>query len=272
MADVVVLGSLNIDVVVRAQRLPTAGQTVTGTSVERRPGGKGANQAAAAARAGVVTRLIGCVGDGDEGPAYRAALAERNVDVDGVRVPPDVATGHALVTVDDAGENTIVVVPGANEQVGDAEVQALRLQPADVLLLQLEVPVTAVRDAVRQARAVGCTVLLNPSPWQRLEDELLDACDTVIVNAVEAEELREAGFDMARAVVTAGSGDVRWGDVVVPAERVEDPVDTTGAGDAFAGALAAALAGGAEHRAALAAGVRAGAVAVLHDGAQDWRF
>ncbi|MBO1753926.1 PfkB family carbohydrate kinase [Allobranchiibius sp. CTAmp26] len=271
MGDVVVLGSLNVDVVVRAPRLPTPGQTVVGAHVERRPGGKGANQAAAAARAGAHTRLVGCVGEGDEGRSYLTALAQRGVDVSGVRVAVDVASGHAFVTVDDAGENTIVVVPGANDHVGRRDVDALRLSAVDVLLLQLEVPLDTVLDAVRRARSVGSAVLLNPSPYRHLEDELLDACDALIVNAVEADQLRGTGFDMSRAVITAGSGDVRWGDVVVPADRV-DPVDTTGAGDAFAGALAAALAGGADRRTALAAGVRAGATAVQHVGAQDWRF
>ena len=265
------LGSLNVDVVLRAPRLPTPGQTVIGTRVERRPGGKGANQASAAARTGAHTRLIGCVGDADEGRAYLAALAQRGVDVSGVRVASDTATGHAFVTVDETGENTIVVVPGANDHVGREDVDALRLNAADVLLLQLEVPLDTVLAAVRRARAVGCTVLLNPSPYRHLDGEILDACDALIVNAVEADQLRGTGFDMSRAVITAGFGDVRWDDVLVPAQRV-GAVDTTGAGDAFAGALSAALAGGADRRTALTAGVRAGATAVQHAGAQDWRF
>lgn len=177
MGHVVVLGSLNLDLVARVARLPGPGETVTAIGFVRRPGGKGANQAAAAARAGVITRLLGCIGADGDGAAYRDALLVRGVEVSGVRQVPGAATGHALISVDTDGENTIVVVPGANESAGDPEISALALAPDDVLLLQHEIPAPTVRAAARAAREAGCTVLLNPSPWRGLDRELFDACD-----------------------------------------------------------------------------------------------
>lgn len=269
MADVVVLGSLNLDLVARVARLPNPGETVTASDFLRRPGGKGANQAAAAARAGVTARLIGCIGSDDDGSAYCGALAAQGVDVSGVRQVSEAVTGHALICVDSEGANTIVVVPGANDSAGDAEVRALDLAHGDVLLLQQEVPAPTVRASVCAARDAGCTVLLNPSPWRGLDHELFDQCDALIVNAGEAERLQDAGYDVSRAIITAGSDGAGWGDLQVTAPET-NVVDTTGAGDAFAGALAAALAGGADHHTALRAGVAAGGQAVTHEGAQPW--
>lgn len=162
VGNVIVLGSLNLDLVARVSHLPSPGETVTATDFVRRPGGKGANQAAAAARAGAVTRLIGCVGSDEEGASYREALGKRGVDVSGVRTVPGTATGRAFITVGADSENTIVVDPGANESAGDPEVRALALGADDVLLLQHEVPAQTVRAAARAARDTGCTVLLNP--------------------------------------------------------------------------------------------------------------
>lgn len=240
------------------------------TDFVRRPGGKGANQAASAAWAGASTRLIGCVGS-DDGQSYREALATRGIDITRVRSVSDAATGHALIVVDDAGENTIVVVPGANAQVGTAEVNALDLQPGDVLVLQQEVPAEAVRAAARAGHDAGCTVVLNPSPWRGLDAELFDDCDVLIVNSGEADQLQTAGYDLSQAVVTLGSKGARWGGLHVPGESLL-PVDTTGAGDSFAGALAGALAAGVDHRSALEQAVAAGSRAVLHEGAQPWSF
>lgn len=268
MADVVVLGSLNIDLVAAVARLPEPGETLTATDFVRRPGGKGANQAAAAARSGASTRLIGCIGS-EDGQSYRQALATRGVDITGVRSVPDVATGHALIVVDEAGENTIVVVPGANALVAGSEVDTLDLREGDVLVLQQEVPADAVRAAARAGRDAGCTVLLNPSPWRGLDAELFGACDLLIVNEAESRQLRASGYDTSKVVVTAGADGARWGALHVSGESVT-PVDTTGAGDAFTGALAAALVAGAAPSAALEGAVEAGTRAVLHEGAQPW--
>lgn len=270
MADVVVLGSLNIDLVATVERLPTPGETLTARHFARRPGGKGANQAAAAARAGATTRLIGCVGSGD-GQSYRELLHARGVDISSVRFVPDIATGHALIVVDDFGENTIVVAPGANAEVGEHEIGALDLRAGDVLVLQQEIPAEAVRAAARAGRDAGSTVLLNPSPWRGQDAQLFGDCDTLIVNAGEAEQLRTAGYDVSQAVVTSGGEGARWGDLRAPGQAVT-AVDTTGAGDAFTGTLAAAIAAGADRRTALEQAVRAGSQAVLHEGAQPWSF
>lgn len=269
MGHVVVLGSLNLDLVARVGRLPDPGETVTAVDFVRRPGGKGANQATAAARAGAITRLLGCVGCDDEGSTYSDALAAHGVDVSGVRRVPGTATGRALISVDADGENTIVVVPGANGSTGDPEVHALALTPGDVLLLQNEIPASTVRAPARAGREAGCTVLLNPSPWRGLDRELVDDCDALIVNSGEAERLWEAGYDVSRAIITSGSDGARWGDLQGTAAEAE-VVDTTGAGDAFAGALAAMLARGADRKSALQAGVAAGGRAVTHEGAQPW--
>ncbi len=271
MGTVLVLGSLNVDLVVRAPRLPGPGETVCGTSLERRPGGKGANQASAAAQAGVSTQLIGCVGDDADGVTYLHGLAERGVDVSRVRVVPGITTGHAVVTVDDRGENSIVILPGANEQAGEPELGRLSTVAGDVLLLQLEVPMDVVRRAALAGRAAGCTVLLNPSPYQHLPPELVRACDALVVNAAEADLLVGDGYDLSRAVVTRGADGASWGGLQVRAERV-DVVDSTGAGDAFVGALAAALALGCSRQEALASASKAGARAVQHDGSQPWSF
>ncbi|MDQ2849550.1 MAG: PfkB family carbohydrate kinase [Actinomycetota bacterium] len=271
MADVIVLGSLNIDLVARVGHLPSPGESVTAVDFLQRPGGKGANQAAAAARAGASTRLIGCVGADDEGTMYRNALKTHSVDVCGVRAVSGEVTGRALIVVDCAGENHIVVVPGANGFTSEPEVRALHLRPDDVLLLQHEVPAPTVRAAARAAREAGCTVLLNPSPWRGLDRVLFDDCDALIVNVGEAEKLRDEGYDTSRAIITAGGEGASWGDLHVDAAHVA-VLDTTGAGDAFAGTLAAALAQGRDRDAALHAGVAAGGRAVTHEGAQPWSF
>lgn len=187
-------------------------------------------------------------------------LAEQGIDVYGVRVLPDVA-----------GENTIVVVPGANAEVGNGECDALDLHAGDVLVLQQEVPAAAVRAAARIGREAGCTVLLTPSPWRGLDAELFGDCDLLIVNEAEAEQLRATGYDLSRAVVTAGADGAKWGDLQVSGESVT-PVDTTGSGDAFTDALAAALSAGTGRCAALELAVHAGSQAVLHEGAQPWPF
>lgn len=271
MGHVVVLGSLNLDLVARVTQLPEPGETVTATAFVCRPGGKGANQAVAAAQAGAPTRLIGCVGDDDGGGAYSGLLASRGVDVSGLRTVPGAVTGRALISVDPQGENTIVVVPGANDSVAEPDLAVLQLSVGDVLLLQQEIPAAAVRAAARVGREAGCTVLLNPSPWRGLDQHLFDDYDALIVNSGEARRLQDAGYDVSRAIVTNGGEGARWGDLHVPAFEAQ-VVDTTGAGDSFAGALAAALSQGADHDTALRAGVTAGGRAVEHEGAQPWSF
>ncbi len=268
---VLVLGSLNVDLVTRVGRHPRPGETVTGEGLRRLAGGKGANQAVAAAATGAEVAMAGCVGDDAEGLAYRNRLAARGVDVSAVRVVPGEATGHALVTVADDGENTIVVVPGANALLDGREVAAVDgLGPGDVLLLQLEVPVPVVSTAARRASGRGARVVVNVAPWASLPPDVLAVADPVVANEHEMRALAEAGAPPRSLLVTFGPNGASWDGAVAPAHVVEpeEVLDTTGAGDAFCGALAAALARGADHDEALAAALAAGAAAVRHEGAQ----
>ena len=271
MPSVWVVGSLNIDLVAKVRRFPQPGETVGGADLHRRPGGKGANQAAAAAAAGATVRLVASVGDDETGRSYLDELNRRGVDVSGVLVRHGTPTGHALILVDETGENTIVVIPGANGLLTAADLSDFAAAPGDVVLLQLETPVEVVTVVIERARSAGATVILNLSPYRELDARLLECCDPIVVNEMENAQLEATGTKHESVVVTRGSAGASWGDAhaVAAAERV---VDTTGAGDAFAGTLAAALAMGKNRQAALSAAVVAGALAVEHDGAQDWEF
>lgn len=270
---VLVLGSLNVDLTTRVARHPSPGETVSGSGLSRRAGGKGANQAVAAAAAGARVAMAGAVGADEAGTAYRERLRTKGIDVDAVTITADQPTGHALIVVDQAGENTIVVVPGANATLTGVPAAVDTLGPGDVLLAVLEVPLDVVADAARAAHARGARVVLNLAPYADLPADVIALADPVVVNEHEARQLAAAGLDAGSLVITAGAAGARWGELQVPGHRV-DVVDTTGAGDAFCGALAAALAGrgdetrGAGRQRALAAGVAAGARAVGHHGAQ----
>jgi len=258
--DVYVVGSVNVDLVVTAASLPRPGETVAGGTFERHGGGKSANQAVAAARLGASVRMVGAVGDDDLGEEALALLAADGIDVSGVARLGDTPTGVALIVVDEAGENQIAVASGANAQLDAGTVErGLRAAAGGVALLGLEVPDAAVLAGARAARAAGLALVLNPAPARELPPELLHLSPLLTPNRDEARAL--AGEDdpeaAARAlaartgapvVVTVGAEGalVVDGDTLerVPAPRVE-VVDTTGAGDAFNGALACELAGGA---------------------------
>ena len=272
--DVYVVGSVNVDlVVVGLSSLPRAGETVSGGTFERHGGGKSANQAVAAARQGAAVRMIGAVGDDDLGEEAIALLEAEGIDVSAVQRLATAPTGVALIAVDDAGENQIAVASGANaELTAEAVERALAGAAAGgVVLLGLEVPDAAVLAGARAARAGGLGVVLNPAPARALPDELLALSPLLTPNRDEARALsgeddpEAAARALARrtgapVVVTVGADGALLadGDTLerIPAPAVE-VVDTTGAGDAFNGALACGLAGGA----ALADAVRT-AVAV----------
>ncbi|HEY2697944.1 MAG TPA: ribokinase [Pseudonocardiaceae bacterium] len=266
---VCVVGSLNIDVITHVNAHPTPGETVRGQGLTRLPGGKGANQALAAARSGAKTRLIGRIGDDEAGDAYRRGLSARHVDCSGVVVAPDTPTGTALIAVDEHGENTIIVVPGANEAMDEkaVEVEEHTIRSADVLVLQLEIPMPSVLRVAEIAVECGIRLIVNPSPWMPLPEQLLAAVDPLIVNEHEAAQLGSTAPESL--CVTLGSAGARWGGATSTAPKI-DVVDTTGAGDAFAGALAAALAAGADRTEALQAATHAGATACTWPGAQGW--
>jgi ribokinase len=283
--SVVVVGSINMDLVVQVPRLPAPGETVTGGDLFRNPGGKGANQAVAASRLGQRVAMVGCVGDDDSGTALAAALEDAGVDTSNVRVVPGVPTGTALIAVSPDGENQIVVSPGANARVspGDVTAAAGMLGAAMVTLLQLEIPIDTV---VAAASAAGGTVILNPAPAREVPEDLLALADVLVPNRMELSQLArvelprkvEEAVEAARrlsgpraVVVTLGpDGAVVVtpdGSTHVPGIRVE-AVDATAAGDSFCGALADALARGEGLEDAVRWAVRAAALTCTHVGAQ----
>jgi ribokinase len=273
MGAVVVLGSLNIDSVVEVERHPAPGETLLGGDLVKHFGGKGANQAIAAARAGARVRFIGRVGDDADGDAYLRRLAEFGIDTAHISRSAGVATGHAAIAVARDGENTIIVSPGANGRVTVGDLAPLAaLGPEDVLLGSLEVAPEVVAEAVRIAAGRGARVVLNLAPYAALPADVLGLADPLVVNEHE-NELLTAGLAEgeplpASVLVTLGSRGSRWGDVEVPAGAVTTVVDTTGAGDCYCGTLAAALAAGSTVADAMHAASTAAALSVSWEGAQ----
>ncbi|WP_308013948.1 ribokinase [Streptantibioticus parmotrematis] len=289
--DLLVVGSANADLVVGVERRPAAGETVLGSDLATHPGGKGANQAVAAARLGARTALLARVGDDAHGRLLLETQCSSGVDVSGVLVG-GAPTGVALITVDPAGDNSIVVSPGANARLTPEDVRAAgrSFDAARVVSLQLEIPLDTVAEAVRAAVRAGARVVLNPSPPAALPAQVLAACDPLVLNEHEArlllrddpasaQDTPEAWAEaLARlgprsvVVTLGGSGALaaRSGGAAVriPAPHVR-AVDTTGVGDAFTGALAWRLARGAELEEAVEYAVRVGAAAVTRAGAQE---
>lgn len=283
-----VLGSVNHDIIVFVDAHPAPGETVVAHSSQTGLGGKGANQAVAGVRAGVHTALISAVGDDAAGRELIAGVQAHHVDTTQVATVAGAISGTALITVDSHGENSIVVAPGAANAL-DARTVAAACSAAcaegSVLLAQLELPTDVVEAACLAAHAAGARVALNLSPAQPISEELLAICDPLIMNVHEAQEL--LGFAIAdntveravrrlaercvSVVITLGSDGAAFGDTAYVERRAAPQVavvDTTGAGDAFAGALAAALVQGNSLADAVERGIAAGAIAVQHVGAQ----
>jgi ribokinase len=274
---VIVVGSANVDQVLSVDRIPTPGETVLAHGMSSARGGKGQNQAVAAARAGARTTFIGAIGHDAFGDETLAGLVADGIDVSLVR-RVDSPTGMALIAVDGAGENTIIVDPGANSRLDhltSADVQ--EIGQADVLLVQLEIPMDTVVEASAAARAHGTTVILNAAPMGELPDGLLASLDILIVNEHEATTLRaQRSVDdltdlVPIVIVTHGSGGAVVHRAGVAESRVAAPrviaVDATGAGDTVCGAFAAALADGLEIARALEFAVTAASLSVEHFGA-----
>jgi ribokinase len=282
-------GSINMDLIVRSPRIPKPGETIIGSSFFTAPGGKGANQSVAAARAGGQVSHIGRVGKDDFGSALLSTMVDDKVNCDNIFVDADHATGVALIVVEDSGENSIVVASGANMQVSPEDVEKVKdqISSAEVLLLQLEIPIETVIFAASIAHQGGCRVLLNPAPAQSLPPELLQNVDILIPNESEThiltglpveddDQLRAAAtslldFGVETVILTMGQRGAlliqRNQTTHVPAFKV-DPVDTTAAGDAFVGAFAAGLAQGESLEQAVVRGNAAGALAATKLGAQ----
>lgn len=289
---IVVVGSSNTGLVVRADRLPRPGETILGGDLLITPGGKGANQAVAAARLGAQVHLIARLGTDFFGDHAEEMLGNMGVDLSGMVRDPDAASGVALITVDAHGQNAIVVAPGANYRLGPQDLLQARelLAAADLILCQNEIPAAAIDCVCQLARELGRPMLLNPAPItaQGIPPAWLRAASVLVPNQVEAAHLLgrpiatpEAAREAARGwvaegipvvIITLGSGGVvaatAEGDCHLPALPVT-PVDTVGAGDCFIGALAFALCSGQELQEALAFANAAAALAVTRPGAQQ---
>ena len=269
------VGSINMDLVVRVSRLPRPGDTVLGDRLHTIPGGKGANQAVASARLGARVRMIGRVGADAFGVDLVAGLGEDGVDTSGVAIDASEPTGAALIVVDRDGQNTITVAPGANSTVGDAEVMRLRqgLGPGDVVVLQLEIPLPAVLAAIEAAHEAGAFVILNAAPSAALAGRRMPNVDLLIVNEGEAAELGGQGLREsvgALAVTLGAAGSIVFEkdrETRIEPQRV-DAVDGTAAGDALVGAAAYSLARGSSVADAIRLGSAAGAAAVTKMGAR----
>lgn len=288
--DVVVLGSMNMDVVVSTTRIPRPGETVLGEDIRYLPGGKGANQAVAAGYLGSDVVFIGCTGDDDIGAQLRARLRRANVRVDHVRALPEISSGMALVVIDVAGENVIVVAPGANGRIAPTDLDACVdiIAGSVIAIAQLETPLPTVVRFAELCHQQGVPLLLNAAPYQPLPEALLSRIDYLVLNREEAGALTgvpttdrasaHAACEAASArgvphvVVTLGQdGCVALSDgrrIEVDAFPVE-VVDSTGAGDAFTGALGSALARGDDLVTALRFAAATGALACRQVGAQQ---
>jgi ribokinase len=284
------VGSLNMDLVTRAPRLPRAGETLAGQSFVTVPGGKGANQAVAAARLGASVAMIGCVGDDAYGEQLRSALLAEGIDCEAVTAIAGESTGVALIVVDDNSQNAIVIVAGGNGHVTSNVVDGFDalLSQAEVIICQLEVPMATVGHVLKRGRELGKTVILNPAPasgplpaeWYAWIDYLIPneseattltglPVDSVATADVAASALLASG--VGKVIVTLGEHGALFANKAssqhFPAPKVK-PVDTTAAGDTFVGGFAAALADGKSESEAIRFGQIAAALSVTRAGAQ----
>jgi ribokinase len=283
---IIVIGSINLDLIANVDRLPAPGETVHGSGFATAPGGKGANQALAAARAGVSVRMVGAVGKDSFAAEALALLRHGKVDLSGV-AETFASTGTALIMVGDDGENIIAVVPGANGSVLPGDLSKAFLRKGDVVLLQHEIPLQTVSAALEAARAAGSVTVLNTAPFSRDAAAFLGKADYVVANETEFDlyaeamslkgadrpaRMRDFAAQTGRTIVVTLGGDgvlaATPTDFLQVAALKITPVDTVGAGDTFCGYLAAGLSTGLALEQALARAAAAGSLACLKPGAQ----
>ncbi|TAE58982.1 MAG: ribokinase [Nostocales cyanobacterium] len=288
---IIVFGSINIDLVTTTPRLPLPGETLTGNSFFTTPGGKGANQAVALAKLGIPTHIIGRVGNDNFGVELIKNLQNYNVQTENIVIDETISSGIAVITVDEKGENNIIVIPGANGKVNQDDVNKLSslLPQTKILLLQLEIPLETVILALQKAKAANIKVILDPAPAPKnLPDEIYPLIDIITPNEIEASQL--VGFTVSEQETAAKAADVllqkgvkcaiiklgakgvycanKKESFYIPAFSV-NAVDTVAAGDAFNGGLAAALFEGKTLREAVVWGAATGALATTKLGAQS---
>ncbi|NLY29517.1 MAG: ribokinase [Firmicutes bacterium] len=285
----VVVGSINTDLVGKTQRMPRGGETILGSDFRMVPGGKGANQAVAVARAGGNVKMLGRVGDDLFGEQHLANFQDNGVDTQLVHSTPGVPTGVAIIIVDDGGENSIVVIPGANNSLTPADIEAAReiVETAQIVMLQLEIPMETVETVIRMAKGAGVPVILDPGPARPLDKALLALVDYLTPNEHEAQVLAgeeihnlDDAYRIAGKLLEYGTKNVllklggngviiatSQGMEHIPAHKVKAE-DTTAAGDSFAGGLAVALSEGFSLRSAVLFANAVGALSVTKLGAQ----
>jgi len=287
--SIVVFGSINMDLVARTPRLPGPGETITGTVFQTFPGGKGANQAVACSRLGAKTYMVGRVGGDEFGEKLKDELEKAGVDHENVVVDTMTSSGVALIAVEDSAENTIIVIPGANGQVDDQDLKRLEavLTKSEVLLLQLEIPLEMVMAAAKLAKENNVKVILDPAPAQMLPEQIYPLLDIITPNETETEllvgfplETKEDAAKAARILMGRGTSNViikmgSRGAFALMGDQEESfepyqvtTVDTVAAGDAFNGALAAALSENLPVEKAIQWGMAGGALSVTKEGAQ----
>jgi ribokinase len=287
--EIFVIGSLNMDLVVRTTRLPQAGETLAGSEFHLIPGGKGANQAVAASRSGANTHMIGSVGDDAFGEIMLESLRNANVDVNGVSRLNGISTGTATIIVEESGENRIIIIPGANGRVTYDLVEQKwdLIARSDMVILQHEIPLTTVHSIIKNCQQQNIPVLLNPAPMYPIPMDILSAMDTLVVNEAEAANLTEisiGGLDSAKesarkifqsgvktVIITLGENGAillnKNGSIYHPGYKIP-VVDTTAAGDTFVGGYAASITEGKSSTKALEYACAASAIAVMKLGAQ----
>ncbi|MCR8634796.1 ribokinase [Paenibacillus radicis (ex Xue et al. 2023)] len=286
---IVVIGSLNMDLVVVAPRVALEGETIIGGKFTAMPGGKGANQAVAASRLGAQVHMVGCIGDDGFGRELREHLRVGNINTDYVTTVPDASSGVAMITVSERGENSIVVSPGANDTMTIAHVKQAEtiIREADLVLIQLEIPLEVVEEAVAMAKKHQVTVILNPAPARQLSEVLLKQIDILTPNETEGRiivtgqaegDIREEAIisflrnkGVQNVVMTLGGEGVAYSEGGsagrLKAHTVE-VVDTTGAGDSFNAGLGVYLAEGGSLEAAISFAQKVAALSVTKFGAQ----